>query len=40
MSKDQIKQHVLTKLAADKNTKQFEFKVKYFDGTKIDFKIK
>lgn len=40
MSKDQIKNHVLTKLGADKNTKQFKFKVKYFDGTKIDFKIK
>lgn len=40
MTKDEIKHHVLTKLDADTNTKEFEFNVKYFDGTSIEFKIK
>ena len=40
MSKNDIKNHVLTKLNADQNVKKFDFKVKYFDGSKIDFKIK
>ncbi|MGY3703242.1 YusW family protein [Vagococcus martis] len=40
MSKNDIKNHVLNKLNADKNFKKFDFKVKYFDGSKVDFKIK
>ncbi|WP_462258824.1 YusW family protein [Vagococcus teuberi] len=40
MSKNDIKNHVLNKLNADKNFKKFDFKVKYFDESKVDFKIK
>ncbi|MTD41986.1 hypothetical protein GIX45_25860 [Erwinia sp. CPCC 100877] len=39
-SKTQIKNHILTKLGAAQNFKKFDFKVKFADGSKVDFKIK
>lgn len=40
MTEAQISNHVTNKLGANKNFKKFSFKVKYFDGSKVDFKIK
>jgi hypothetical protein len=39
-SKTQIKDHILSKLGAAQNFKKFDFKVKFADGSKVDFKIK
>ncbi|GGC77017.1 YusW family protein [Enterococcus wangshanyuanii] len=39
-SQTQIKNHVITKLNANQNFKKFDFKVKFVDKTKVDFKIK
>ncbi|EOH99004.1 hypothetical protein UAY_02273 [Enterococcus moraviensis ATCC BAA-383] len=39
-SQAQIKNHVINKLGASQNFKKFDFKVKFADKSKVDFKIK
>lgn len=39
-SQTQIKNHVISKLNAGQNFKKFDFKVKFTNNTKVDFKIK
>lgn len=40
MTEVEIANHVTSKLGANQNFKKFAFKVKYFDGSKVEFKIK